>query len=536
MRSTRIVCSRETPPTNSPMLSATPSTSLMSFSSLVRRPSVPSPRSRRPLTLSRFLSALSRLSLARFTFSTIWRTSPGFCSAPASDLPTSSRTSLRRHADVFQDALDLRTALLGDSLDVDENAADRLAVFPHRLVQRLGDLRQVLERLLDVVASLVGSDARGERLGHLLHVARDVGELAHELVGRGRLVDDQDPVAILELSPAFRSGSDAEVVLAEQARRDFRHRSVLVEGHFGIDPDVDARPIAFEPHAVDGTHRDAGDAHLGMLGDPRGVLHQDVDDVALSPAPGLVHEAEDEKAGDDHRDGKGADFDRGRGFRKGFHGLRTPARKSRQRGEGRGTRASEVPTLGRITLPPLGARHGALAQIGPMDRLRPALRLSALLASVLVSCAGASPVAPSGATAAPRKPSSPRDPHDRYTWQAWTRSPQPLADEPDEASPCGASDRALRRVAERIVAREVAGKPPLDTAELTFALRSEGAPYVWPRAWTLVGAFDDATERSKVDEWLRSAGDEGVSRCAVATVRTRDGAPGTCGRRGQRAC
>ena len=158
-----------------------------------------------------------------------------------------------------------------------------------------------------------------------------------------------------------------------------------------------------------------------------------------------------------------------------------------------------------------------------MDRLRPALRVSALLASGLLSCAGASPVTPSSETTGPRKAATPRDPQgDRYTWEAWTRSPQPLADEPDEP-PCGASDRALRRVAERIAAREVVGKPPLDTAEISFALRSEGAPYVWPRAWTLAGAFDGATERSKVDEWLRSPGDEGIARCAVATVRARDG-------------
>ena len=78
-------------------------------------------------------------------------------------------------------------------------------------------------------------------------------------------------------------------------------------------------------------------------------------------------------------------------------------------------------------------------------------------------------------------------------------------------------------MAERIAAREGDGKPPLDTSEVTFALRSEGAPYVWPRAWTLAGAFDADVMQAKLDEWLGSAGDEGVARCAVASVRTPDG-------------
>jgi uncharacterized protein YkwD len=78
-------------------------------------------------------------------------------------------------------------------------------------------------------------------------------------------------------------------------------------------------------------------------------------------------------------------------------------------------------------------------------------------------------------------------------------------------------------VAERLAAREAAGKDPLDTSEITFALRSAGAPYVWPRAWTLRGEPDIALEHAKVTEWLAALGDEGDKRCAVASSGVKDG-------------
>src|SRR5262249_13959379 len=91
---------------------------------------------------------------------------------------------------------------------------------------------------------------------------------------------------------------------------------------------------------------------------------------------------------------------------------------------------------------------------------------------------------------------------------------------------------------ERIAARELAGKAPLDTAEVTFALRSEGAPYVWPRAWTLLGELDDGVERTKLGEWFGSLDDEGERRCAVATLageKGRGAAAGAGRRGGERA-
>jgi uncharacterized protein YkwD len=111
---------------------------------------------------------------------------------------------------------------------------------------------------------------------------------------------------------------------------------------------------------------------------------------------------------------------------------------------------------------------------------------------------------------------------ERHAWVTSTRSPQ-ADDAVTGGSPCPTSDRALERVAERIVLREAAGKRPLDTAEITFALRSEGAPYVWPRAWTLEGPIDAELERTKVLGWLATLGDHGERRCGSATLRTAGG-------------
>jgi uncharacterized protein YkwD len=136
-----------------------------------------------------------------------------------------------------------------------------------------------------------------------------------------------------------------------------------------------------------------------------------------------------------------------------------------------------------------------------------------------------------GCSSAPRVPGADRafgttgastpapapDPNaERYAWEASTRSPQPLDASLVDAA-CGPSDRALLRVAERILGREAKGLPLLDTSEISFALRSGGAPYVWPRAWTARGTDDEGTRRAKVAEWLASLSDEGDKRCAVAS-------------------
>lgn len=112
----------------------------------------------------------------------------------------------------------------------------------------------------------------------------------------------------------------------------------------------------------------------------------------------------------------------------------------------------------------------------------------------------------------------PADPSaERYAWQAETRSPRPLAAAADElGARCPLTDAALQRVAERVARRELAEAPTLEVAEVTFALRSEGAPYVWPRVWTLRGPGARAEAGARLDAWLAAGNEAGQRRCAVA--------------------
>jgi uncharacterized protein YkwD len=165
-----------------------------------------------------------------------------------------------------------------------------------------------------------------------------------------------------------------------------------------------------------------------------------------------------------------------------------------------------------------------------MDRSLPALWFAVAAAFVLLGCSGAPRTrapgekAALGVTGTSHAPAPVADPNaERYSWEAQTLSPRPLGPAGAADEPCGTSDLALFRVAERVAAREAAGKTELDTAELAFALRSAGAPYVWPRAWTLAGAVDRTTLRAKLEQWLGSLGDEGDRRCAVASTKTSDG-------------
>ena len=79
------------PPTKSPTPSTTPCTSLMSVSSLVSLPTVPSPLSMRADTESMWERALSSDALARFTRSTVSRTWP----TPPFTSPWFSASSVR---------------------------------------------------------------------------------------------------------------------------------------------------------------------------------------------------------------------------------------------------------------------------------------------------------------------------------------------------------------------------------------------------------------------------------------------------------
>jgi len=108
-----------------------------------------------------------------------------------------------------------------------------------------------------------------------------------------------------------------------------------------------------------------------------------------------------------------------------------------------------------------------------------------------------------------------------------TASPREAAGVPRELvaflQQCRLGDAALARVAERFARRQSEGSAALDVSEISFALRAEGSPYVWPRAWTLEG--DDLVSSAAVQRmrtWLDGFDDGGERRCGVALVSGRE--------------
>jgi uncharacterized protein YkwD len=147
------------------------------------------------------------------------------------------------------------------------------------------------------------------------------------------------------------------------------------------------------------------------------------------------------------------------------------------------------------------------------------------LAGLVLACSSAAPrQAPAAAVA--RTQDTPRvaaDTAELFTFPELTESPLPVRDVPSALAPffaeCARGDAALSRVAERFARRQSQGEPPLDVSEISFALRAEGSPYVWPRAWTLEGG--DLTGPAAVERlrgWLASFGDGGERRCGIALV------------------
>lgn len=119
------------------------------------------------------------------------------------------------------------------------------------------------------------------------------------------------------------------------------------------------------------------------------------------------------------------------------------------------------------------------------------------------------------ARAVPTATSSPRG--EPYSWQAATRSPQPATPETGSlASACPAHDAALDRAARFIAARELDGSVATDAEDVTYVMRAEGAPYVWPHLWVLAGAHvgDDGAER--FESWLRTLPRANETRCGTA--------------------
>jgi uncharacterized protein YkwD len=87
-----------------------------------------------------------------------------------------------------------------------------------------------------------------------------------------------------------------------------------------------------------------------------------------------------------------------------------------------------------------------------------------------------------------------------------------------EFSPrCRELDGALARVALRIAS----GQMGTDSADVVDALREAGAPYVWPRAWSLSGRnLDMAAAKQRLDAWLSGFVAPNHLRCGLASTRT----------------
>jgi uncharacterized protein YkwD len=112
---------------------------------------------------------------------------------------------------------------------------------------------------------------------------------------------------------------------------------------------------------------------------------------------------------------------------------------------------------------------------------------------------------------------------EHFAWHDRIRSPQPggakTGQDEELVSLCDAGDAALGEVALRMARRQIRSLPQYDMAQVAFALRTEGAPYVWPRAWSLQGGtLDRGDVAARMQRWLASFGDGGQRRCGVATI------------------
>lgn len=113
------------------------------------------------------------------------------------------------------------------------------------------------------------------------------------------------------------------------------------------------------------------------------------------------------------------------------------------------------------------------------------------------------------------------------TWQPTLVSPQPSAVATKDSAllaKCGTPDAALLRVAQENVRRQTSGQSALPADALVFHLRAAGAPYLWPRAWSITGAnLDEADLESRLGAWVSRSTTLGERRCAVARGVASDG-------------
>jgi uncharacterized protein YkwD len=136
--------------------------------------------------------------------------------------------------------------------------------------------------------------------------------------------------------------------------------------------------------------------------------------------------------------------------------------------------------------------------------------------------AGATQAGHAAATSSATGPEGPETHGEPYLWQPATRSPQPSTAETEPlAAACPKHDAALDRAAHFIATRELAGSASTDAEDVTYVMRAEGAPYVWPHLWVLSGGHvgDDAGRRFA--SWLEALPHVNETRCGTAHASNR---------------
>ncbi len=113
----------------------------------------------------------------------------------------------------------------------------------------------------------------------------------------------------------------------------------------------------------------------------------------------------------------------------------------------------------------------------------------------------------------------------RYVWQSRTRSPQvSRANAPNLLRVCGEADGAMESVAGAVARRVERALPDLDGPELVFALRTQGAPYVWPRAWAIDGnKLSEERVLERFRAWLDKDDAVGTRRCGIRRFGSTEG-------------
>jgi uncharacterized protein YkwD len=81
---------------------------------------------------------------------------------------------------------------------------------------------------------------------------------------------------------------------------------------------------------------------------------------------------------------------------------------------------------------------------------------------------------------------------------------------------CGEPDEALGRVAAELVTRRLGGRDPPRADELDTLLRAQGAPQIWPSAWSVGDVADEHEIARRLGSWVDRAPPAARPRCGVA--------------------